>query len=123
MSHNPRYREIDLPDSLLEIKDAIGLEGAMTLVKSCGGTRLFIPKRIRAQHKLAQLLGIERARRLSLRFGGETLMIVRAVKAMRQARNREIIRRYDAGIPVRTLAQEYDLTERAIYAILSAVPN
>ncbi|MEO5376239.1 MAG: hypothetical protein H7832_00410 [Magnetococcus sp. DMHC-6] len=112
-------KENDLPDSLQEIKEIIGMEGALTLVQRCGGTRLFVPKKINAQHKLVELLGFERARRLCLHFGGETLLIVRAAKAKRLARNREIIRLYDDGGSVRNLAKEFNLTERAIYSVLS----
>ncbi|GAB0056720.1 hypothetical protein SIID45300_01031 [Candidatus Magnetaquicoccaceae bacterium FCR-1] len=112
----------DLPESLQEIADAIGREGAMHLVENCGGTRVFVPRKMRVQHKLVTLLGFEQARKLSQYFGGETLTVVRNAQLLRRERNREIIRRYDAGTGVRQLALDNNLTERQIYAILSSMP-
>lgn len=111
----------DLPGSLEEIAGVIGREGALKLVHACGGTRVFVPRTMRVQHKLATLLGFEQARRLSLHFGGETLTVVRAANLLRRTRNREIVRRYDSGDGVRQLARDNALTERQIYAILSSV--
>lgn len=109
----------ELPDSLAEIADVVGLEGALKLVEQCGGTRIFIPRKVGVQHQLANLLGFEQARRMSQHFGGETISIVRAAAALRKRRNLEIISRYDGGEGVRVLARAYQLTERHIYAILA----
>ncbi|MBF0270880.1 MAG: hypothetical protein HQL98_02230 [Magnetococcales bacterium] len=111
----------DLPGSLEEIAEVIGREGALQLVNACGGTRIFVPRKLRVQHKLVTMLGFEQARRLSHHFGGETLTVVRAAELLRRTRNREIVRRYDAGTGVRQLARDNALTERQIYAILSSV--
>lgn len=111
----------DLPGSLEEIAEVIGREGALKLVDACGGTRIFVPRRLRIQHKLVTWLGLEQARRLSHHFGGETLTVVRAAELLRRTRNREIVRRYDTGTGVRQLARDNALTERQIYAILSSV--
>ncbi|MBF0446703.1 MAG: hypothetical protein HQL67_00735 [Magnetococcales bacterium] len=111
--------EENLPESLLDIKEVIGYEGAMILLDRCAGTRLFIPKNMKTQHKLAKLLGFEQAQLMSKYFGGETLSIVRAARAKRDIRNKEIIRLYDAGAKVPDIAQQMELTERQIYSILS----
>lgn len=110
----------DLPESLQEIADVIGREGAMKLTNELGGTRIFVPRKMKVQHKLATLLGFEQARLLSNHFGGETLTVVRTAHLVRQTRNREIVRRYDSGVGVRQLARENNLTERQIYTILSS---
>ncbi|MBF0438739.1 MAG: hypothetical protein HQL93_06405 [Magnetococcales bacterium] len=110
----------DLPNSLEEIAMVIGREGALQLVGACGGTRIFVPRRLRAQHKLVTLLGFAQAQRLANHFGGETLTVVRAADLLRRTRNREIVRRYDAGDGVRQLARDHALTERQIYSILSS---
>jgi Mor family transcriptional regulator len=111
--------EEEFPESLTDIKDVIGYEGAMTLLNKCAGTRLFIPKNMKVQHKLAELLGFEQARLMSKHFGGETISIVRAARAKRIMRNREIIRCYDNGERVPDIALKVQLTERQIYTILS----
>ncbi len=109
----------DLPESLTDMAAILGISGTLEIVKAYGGTRLFVPKQMGVQHHLANLLGIEQARRLSSHFGGESLTIPRMAHAMRTRRNREIIRRYDAGDSTRVLAQAYHLTDRQIYTILS----
>lgn len=109
----------ELPDSLAEIAGIIGREGAMRLVDSCGGTRVFVPRKMKVQHKLATLLGFEQAHLLSRHFGGEALTVVRGAEVIRRARNREIVQKYDKGIGVRQLAREHSMTERQIYSILS----
>lgn len=108
-----------LPDSLREIGEALGMEAALAMLDKFAGIRLFIPKRIGTEHLLTKALGQEVAQHLSREFGGETLSIPRAARARRQVRNREIIRRYDGGESVRTLAGVYKLTERQLYTILS----
>ncbi len=108
-----------IPDSLREIVEVIGQPGAIKLIEKCGGTRMFIPKRLGAQHKLANLLGFEQAKRLSHHFGGETISIARGSSLLRRQRNLQIIRAYDNGTPASQLALRYQLTERQIYSILS----
>ncbi|MBF0215062.1 MAG: hypothetical protein HQM00_16120 [Magnetococcales bacterium] len=111
-----------MPNSMCEIAEIIGKEGAITLIQEYGGTRIFVPRKLRVQNKLATLLGIEQALKLSQHFGGETLNIVRGADMLRQKRNREIIQLYDSGKRVPDLARAYNLTERRIYDILSSTP-
>lgn len=109
-----------MPTSLQEIAEVIGDDDAMKLVHVHGGTRVFVPQKIGAQHKLATLLGFEQARRLSSIFGGEALTIVRCSKLLKHKRNEEIRKKYDDGVSVYTLVREYDLSERQIYSIMSS---
>ncbi|MBF0107597.1 MAG: DNA transposition protein [Magnetococcales bacterium] len=111
------------PESLKEIREAIGLENTLKLVTNCGGTRIFVPKRISAQHRLANLLGLKAARQLSRRFGGESLTVVRGAPALRNLRNREIVAKYNNGVRVADLARSYALTERRIYSILAGTSS
>ncbi|MBF0165548.1 MAG: hypothetical protein HQM01_13790, partial [Magnetococcales bacterium] len=101
-----------LPGFLGEIAEVVGAEAAHTLMREYGGTRVFVPRKMRVMHKLATLLGIEQARKLSQHFAGETMNIPRGVALERQRRNAEIIRRYNAGVGVRQLARDNALTER-----------
>ena len=95
------------------------MKTTMLLVKKYGGTRVFVPKTMRKTHHLAFLLGVEEAITLSRHFGGDVIVVAKAVAIERAARNRDIVRNYDAGVPVWGLAQEHNLTERQIYTILS----
>jgi len=112
--------ETNLPASMVEIQEVVGIEGVTTLLNLCGGTRLFIPRKLKAQHKLANLLGFEAAQKMSNYFGGETLSIVRGSRAIKAQRNRKIIQRYDQGEKVPALAVHFSLTERQIYSILAS---
>lgn len=76
-----------LPKSVQEIADVIGREKALRLVKCwrkhySGGegkksyrTYIYIPRRIRREHPLVQILGFKYARRMVRHFGGEGLMV------------------------------------------------
>ena len=56
-----------MPVSIQEIADVLGDDDTMKLVHAHGGTRLFVPLKVRAQHKLATLLGVEQAAKLFMR--------------------------------------------------------
>ncbi|WP_085440210.1 Mor transcription activator family protein [Magnetofaba australis] len=105
--------------TLSAINDAIGPNGAQTLIRECGGTRVFVPRRMHPRHRLAHLLGLQVATRLVDRLGGVTLAIPRKSTLQRNKRDAEIIRLYDEGLSVKELARRFELTDRRIYAILS----
>ena len=109
-----------MPGSTQEIAEVVGDDNVMKLVEEYGGTRIFIPRNMGVQHKLAKLLGFENARILSNTFGGETLTVARCSNLLRYQRNKEICTKYDAGVGVRALARRYEVTERHIYSILSS---
>ncbi|MBF0192097.1 MAG: hypothetical protein HQL99_13300 [Magnetococcales bacterium] len=111
----------DLPESLQEVAGVIGVDGAFDLVQEYGGTRIFVPRKMREHHKLVASLGMERARRLAHHFGGETLSVVRNAELLRRTRNRQIVESYNTGVGVRQLARDHALTERQIYSILGKV--
>lgn len=116
-------REIDLsllPQSLREIVEAAGLPAGVALVEAAGGTRVYVPERITAEHRLAQWLGSAAAERLVARFGGETLEVPRCLAAIRAARDQRIRRERSEGAAIAELALQYRLTERQIYNILAA---
>ncbi|MBF0261071.1 MAG: hypothetical protein HQL97_04405 [Magnetococcales bacterium] len=108
----------ELPETLREIRDVIGWTATMQLVREHGGLRVMVPKTMRADHPLANLLGSEAAGRFSKVYGGETVKIPRAISALRCHRDREILRRYDAGEKLAALAREYELDLRTIERII-----
>ncbi len=72
---------------------------------------------------LVALLGEEKAGILMYHYGGERVSMPRCEAALRGARNREIIAKYDSGISAPRLAREYKMTERNIRTILKTVPE
>jgi Mor family transcriptional regulator len=113
-----------LPGVLKDIAALIGLPGTLRLVEAYGGVRLYVPKRIDAEHALAQLLGVESATQLAEVYGGELHFdIPRAVVATRAARDKSIRAERAAGSSHRALALQYRLSERQIRNVLGDTPE
>lgn len=111
----------DLPASARDLAGLIGLPATLRLVEGWGGVmRLYVPKAVPQDHELARALGLEAARALSRVFGGDYLPSVpRCADALRQARNRALLRRRAEGASPATLALEFGLTERQIWRLLA----
>jgi hypothetical protein len=115
------FDESLIPASLLQIVALIGLEAALKLVKAYGGVRLYVPKKIDADHPLVELIGYPAARALAAEFGGQPHFdIPKCEAALREARNRQIRQDRAMGHSIRELALKYRLTERGIEKILGA---
>lgn len=120
------HDEIDiniLPGVLREMTDMIGLPATMQIVQRHGGTRLWVPALIETlapDHKLVKLVGMAAARTLSEQYGGETLEIPKAERALRAIRDKAIREQWPAKSQSQ-LAREYNLTERQVRKILSGI--
>lgn len=120
------HDEIDiniLPGVLREMTDLIGLPATMQIVQRHGGTRLWVPALIETlapDHKLVKLVGMAAARTLSEQYGGETLEIPKAERALRAIRDKAIREQWPAKSQSQ-LATEYNLTERQVRTILSSI--
>ncbi|AFL76207.1 Mor transcription activator family protein [Thiocystis violascens] len=119
--HALRVDLADLPRDLREIADLIGLPGALDLVDTWGGVRLYLPlaHHLPDHHALVARLGRDAAERLCERFGGADLAIPRALAALRAARDRLICHEHAHGSPARALALRYRLSERRVWEILA----
>ncbi len=113
----------DLPASLQEMSDIIGLEAVQALVSAYGGTLLTIPQKLPEDHPLAVLLGTEVAGKLSEHYALERVDVPRAHFARMHARNRRLCADHHAGESVRQLALQYRLTERRVWEILAEERN
>lgn len=109
----------DLPESLKNMVNVIGLAPTMAIVNAFGGTILFIPKKTNDRHRLINLIGIDQFKLIVSSFGGNSFAVPRMANVIRSNRNREIVQRYDSGDSVYTLASAYKMTNRQIYNILS----
>lgn len=107
-----------LPVSLREMTETIGLMASLALVEQFRGITLEIPKRINDKHYLVTTLGKETALCFCQVYGGERLYIPKAAYALRQLRNREIILGYDRGESIKELVRKYSLCDRQIWNIL-----
>lgn len=117
----------NLPASLRQIIDLVGLAPALALVQSFSGNVIQVPIGARPggkmRERLSALMGEDAAEKMIAAYGGERLAIPRCVAALRDTRDRQIIADYDAGQPVAVLAGQNLLTERQIRTILKRSPR
>jgi len=124
-----------LPASVAELVDLIGLDTAMKLVRTLGGTTFPVPKRATKlgelrYNVLADVVGVDAADALVKHFGGEELYIPRCSAALQTVRDAEINNYFVAETNkgrssaevVFYLARQYHLSDRRIWNILKRVP-
>lgn len=111
----------DLPESLRDVVELIGLAATLNLVEHFGGLiALYIPRDIEADHQIAQAIGITAARKLATHYGTDCLRnIPRCVDGLRRIRDVDIVARREAGESPARLALAFGLTERQIWSILA----
>lgn len=110
-----------LPPSLHELVNLIGLRATMALVEHWGGIRVYVPEHADAEHPFVKRLGREAANRLCREYARETLSVPRAYHALKAALYRQMRDDYHRGSKsAAELAREHGMTERWVYAIVSA---
>ncbi len=115
-------RELDwnkLPAGLVHLKNVAGQKAALALSEAYGGGSVYVPRRIKPNHPLLQLLGPESAARLAEHFGGDKLEVPKVDAVHRQLRARSIRARRDAGVSIAALVSEFNLSRRRILQILA----
>jgi hypothetical protein len=102
---------------LSTLERVIGREALESLIKTCGGLEIRIPKTLPKQGPLADLpLPAQEA---LIRYAGGDVLYVPKAEHLRVRRRNEAIRKaYDVGERVQDLARQYNLSERWIYNIL-----
>lgn len=118
-----------LPQSVQEIADVIGRERALYLIGQlpAAGSRswrvcFYVPKRIKPDHQLVEILGWHDAMRMVRHFGGEILQTSNCNFLHREFRNREIWRMHGEGLRLREIAEAVDLSEYHVRDILRGNP-
>ncbi len=132
---------MDLPESVQEIAEVIGRDGALLLIGQLprcevkdnpahggkhrsGGVSsrviLYVPKKLKPNHRLVQILGEERAQKLIEGFGGETLYPANCAGVYRRWRDSEVRRMYADGATKAELAEIMQISQRHITNITRA---
>ncbi|MDF0604649.1 DNA transposition protein [Neisseriaceae bacterium TC5R-5] len=120
-----------LPETMRLVAKLIGVPETLQLVQTLGGTTFPISKnhspagRLRFA-ALVDVIGEKAANKLTKHFGGDVLYIPRCSQAVRQARNQQLVRDFDALLDqglganesVSVLAMRYRLSDRMIWRIL-----
>lgn len=111
-----------LPASVQEIADVIGTERALYLIgqlprcyskKSCH-VIMYVPKSLKPDHQLVQILGWQDATRLVDVFGGEILQPASCADIYRQFRDRSILRLVDEGMKPADVAEMMEVSDRHV---------
>ena len=108
----------DLPPGFREVADVIGLPDTLALVVRRGGTRLTIPRRLRADHPISQALNPAAARKIAAHFAGEKLNIPTFNTITRRQRDSAIRAAFDDGARVHELVARFGIGDRQIWEIL-----
>ena len=107
-----------LPDSIREMAEIIGLNNALAVVSLCGGNSLYIPKTVNKKHWLIQVVGLEAMQTLCNYYQGDTLELPRCSNAIQWITRQSIIRDSDT-MTAPGLARKYGYTERGIRKVLN----
>lgn len=110
----------DLPPSLREIAETIGVTAVFSLAREWGGVRVYVPKKISENHKLAQTLGYDSAQKLAEKFGGSAIQISRVV--FRRSRNRWIAS-VKGSMSVAQISKHLNLSEGHVWEVLRKTKN
>lgn len=112
----------NLPESVRQLVEVLGIGPAMALVRAYGGTTVYVPARDRADGEtartLARIIGESLAGELINRYSGERLYVPRCADALRDWRAMQIQSAYDRGGRVADIARRHALSERQIWTIL-----
>lgn len=123
---------MQLPASAQEIADVIGSERALYLIgqlprsyqtrKNSKQTSwhviLYVPKQLKPDHQLVQLLGWHDAQRMVDAFGGEILHPASCADIYKRFRDQSIIRMAGEGMPNKTIAEVMEVSDRHVRNLL-----
>ena len=105
-----------LPKFTRQIARVAGLDAALALAAAHGGTRIYIPRNLPADHWLITLVGQDAAQRMAREFGGEGYNMdhhpTHGIKGMRRAAERAL----DEQLSANEAARISGLHVRSIYA-------
>ena len=111
-----------LPESARELIEVIGLNATIDLIKDYPGDELKIPTMIngasRVWEQLVESIGPQDAEKLVARYKGTMLYVPTCRMALLAHRNREIIRRFDAGEPFDAIRRDIKVSRRHMYRLL-----
>lgn len=103
----------ELPKSVQELVELIGIDAALAIVQERGGIRLCVPRQAREDHWLVPLIGLDALRALVAHYDGEEIDVPRCASALRAARERQIAAELEHDSVAR-VARRHAYTERGI---------
>lgn len=114
----------ELPESVQELVDVIGLEATIDLVKWAGGNELKVPEVVdgtsQVWAQLVEHVGREAAVKLVDRYSGTPLYVAKCEAALRVARDRSVVQRLRAGEDFDDVRRSINVTRRHMFRLLAA---
>ncbi len=106
-----------LPETILEMAEIIGITNTLAIVALRGGTRLTVPVKAKEDHWVVEIIGFESYQKLCRYYCGEELEIPRCKGVIGLITDREILDDRK-NLTMTGLARKYDYTERGIRKLL-----
>lgn len=119
-------RDVRLPESVQEIADVIGSERALYLIGQLPrcyvdtpGHKswrliLYVPRTLKADHRLVKMIGWHDATKMVKAFGGEILYPRTCAGVYRQFRDASIVRMLGEGMTAKAIAELMDVSDRHV---------
>lgn len=107
------------PAAFQRVVDLIGPELSLRLAERFGGRKVYVPEHPTDDCLLAQVVGLDAARRIAEIWARDQLAVPFCTALLRMRRDAEICDRYEAGESGQRLAAEYRISERHVYTILA----
>ena len=95
-----------------ELISCIGRDGLEAIQRRYQGSRMYVPKVMIKEHPLAQLIGLQAAKKLSDKHPASLFTITRSLLVRK--RNSSIIKERQLGIAANDVALRYGLTARTV---------
>lgn len=109
--------------TLTTLRDLIGDAAVIKLLGARGGTHVHLPKTVTPDCELARIVGVEAAESIVRHFGSDQSLRLPTGKGFAHGRvidHAEVVRRFGAGEPARSIALAMGCTERQIWNILAS---
>ena len=103
------------------LQDLLGNEKFLSLVQAFGGMSLYVPARdnLGVVHSIAQIIGIEHAKRLAHEYGPGTINVPNLKRELAKIQHKQMIERRRAGKTISKIAAEFCCTERWVKIIVA----
>lgn len=125
----------DLPASVREIAEVIGRRAALRLVgrlpacragkegKASSRVMLYVPKRLKAEHRLVAILGWDVASKLVAAFGGEIMQPANCRSVFARHRDEAILRMLEEGARPSMIASIMGVSRRHVHGLQRENPQ
>jgi Homeodomain-like domain len=115
------YREREDRLTVEQLAEVCGPEAAAALAAAFGGTRLYLALQPTPDSEIARAIGLEAARKIGARHGGEVIEIpLIKSRAQRHKDRAQIVELREQGLSIPAIARRVRCSMRHVYNVLAA---